>query len=171
MHLHSFFIYINLFIYLFIFGCIGLRLRCWAQASSSCSERGLLFIAVRGLLTVVTSLVAEHGLQASGLQQLWSMGLVAPHVGSSQTRARTHVPCIGRQFLTLAPPGKSRSMCFIENRSVGSGLYMDKTYDMQCSLKTQVNLPFFPLMGIELYLSEQCCHVMLFYQLLSVFIL
>ena len=28
------------------------------------------------------------------------MGLVAPrHVGSSQTRARTHVPCIGRQIL------------------------------------------------------------------------
>ena len=28
------------------------------------------------------------------------MGLVAPrHVGSSQTRARTHVSCIGRQIL------------------------------------------------------------------------
>ena len=28
------------------------------------------------------------------------MGLVAPwHVGSSQTRARTRVPCIGRQIL------------------------------------------------------------------------
>ena len=33
-------------------------------------------------------------------QQLWLMGLVAPwHVGSSQTRARTRVPCIGRQTL------------------------------------------------------------------------
>ena len=33
-------------------------------------------------------------------QQLWLTGLVAPrHVGSSQTRARTHVPCIGRQIL------------------------------------------------------------------------
>ena len=31
-------------------------------------------------------------------QQLWLMGLVAPrHVGSSQTRARTRVPCIGRR--------------------------------------------------------------------------
>ena len=29
------------------------------------------------------------------------MGLVAPwHVGSSRTRARTHVPCIGRRILT-----------------------------------------------------------------------
>ena len=33
-------------------------------------------------------------------QQLWLTGPVAPrHVGSSQTRARTHVPCIGRQTL------------------------------------------------------------------------
>ena len=35
---------------------------------------------------------------ARGLQQLWLTGLVAPrHVGSSQARARTRVPCIGRQ--------------------------------------------------------------------------
>ena len=34
------------------------------------------------------------------VQQLWCMGLVAPrHVGSSQTRDQTHVPCIGRQIL------------------------------------------------------------------------
>ena len=33
-------------------------------------------------------------------QQLWCTGPVAPrHVGSSQTRARTRVPCIGRQIL------------------------------------------------------------------------
>ena len=33
-------------------------------------------------------------------QQLWLTGPAAPrHVGSSQTRARTHVPCIGRQIL------------------------------------------------------------------------
>ena len=33
-------------------------------------------------------------------QQLWLMGPVAPrHVGSSQTRSQTHVPCIGRQIL------------------------------------------------------------------------
>ena len=29
---------------------------------SSCGERGLLFIAVHGLLVAVASLVAEHGL-------------------------------------------------------------------------------------------------------------
>ena len=33
-------------------------------------------------------------------QQLWLTGLVAPrHVGSSQTRAQTRIPCIGRQTL------------------------------------------------------------------------
>ena len=31
---------------------------------------------------------------------MWRTGLVAPrHVGSSRTRARTHVPCIGRRVL------------------------------------------------------------------------
>ena len=33
-----------------------------ARAFSSCCERGLLFVAVHGLLTAVASLVAEHGL-------------------------------------------------------------------------------------------------------------
>ena len=54
-----FFKYINLFIYLFIFVCVGSPL---LRAFSSCGEQGLLFIAVRGLLIAVASLVAEHGL-------------------------------------------------------------------------------------------------------------
>ena len=40
----------------------ALGLRCCARAFSSCGERGLLFVAVRGLLIAVASLVAEHGL-------------------------------------------------------------------------------------------------------------
>ena len=47
------------FIYLFL---AALGLRCCVWAFSSCVERGLLFFAVRGLLIVVASLVAEHGL-------------------------------------------------------------------------------------------------------------
>ena len=39
-----------------------MSLCCCAQALSSCSEQGLLSVTVRGLLTVVASLVAEHGL-------------------------------------------------------------------------------------------------------------
>ena len=40
----------------------ALGLRCCTWAFSTCSELGLLFIAVHGLLIVVASLVAEHGL-------------------------------------------------------------------------------------------------------------
>ena len=47
------------FIYLFL---AVLGLHCCARALSSCGERGLLFVAVRGLLIAVASLVAEHGL-------------------------------------------------------------------------------------------------------------
>ena len=47
------------FIYLFL---AALCLRCCAQAFSSCSEWGLLFVAVCVLLTAVASLVVEHGL-------------------------------------------------------------------------------------------------------------
>ena len=108
--------FINLFICLFL---AALGLRCCAQAFSSCSEQGLLFVVVHRLLIAVASLVAEHGLQACGLQQLqhavsvlvacglsscgsqaqqlWHTGLFAPrHVGSSRIRDQTRVPCIGR---------------------------------------------------------------------------
>ena len=52
-----FFLKIN---YLFILAVLSLR--CCPRAFSGCSERGLLFVAVRGLLIAVASLVAEHGL-------------------------------------------------------------------------------------------------------------
>ena len=47
--------------YLFLI-LVVLGLHCCARAFSSCSERGLLFVAVRGLLIVVAYLVAEHRL-------------------------------------------------------------------------------------------------------------
>ena len=40
----------------------ALGLCCCAWAFSSCGEWGLLFVAVHGLLIVVASLAAEHGL-------------------------------------------------------------------------------------------------------------
>ena len=49
-------------IYLFNLFLSVLGLRCCVRAFSSCGERGLLFVAVRGLLIAVASLVAEHGL-------------------------------------------------------------------------------------------------------------
>ena len=47
---------------LFILFLAVLGLHCCARAFSSCSEWGLLFVAVRRLLIAVASLVAEHGL-------------------------------------------------------------------------------------------------------------
>ena len=51
--------YLFYFIYLFL---SALGLRCCMRAFSSCGERGLLFVVVRGLLIAVASLVAEHRL-------------------------------------------------------------------------------------------------------------
>ena len=50
------------FIFLFYLFLAALVLCCCTQAFSSCGERGLLFVAVRGLLIAVASLVAEHWL-------------------------------------------------------------------------------------------------------------
>ena len=92
-----FYLFIYLFLYLFL---AVLDLRFCARAFSSCGKQGPLFIVVRGPLH-------HRGLSCCGAQapdaqaqQLWLTGLVAPrHVGSSQTRARTRIPCIGRQTL------------------------------------------------------------------------
>ena len=60
-------IYIHTYTYTCFFFLIylylaALGLCCCARSFPSCGERGLLFVAVRGLLIVVASLVAEHGL-------------------------------------------------------------------------------------------------------------
>ena len=57
------------FIYLFM-AVLGLRF--CARAFCSCGERGSLFIAVRGPLTIAASLVAEHKLQMHRLSSCGS---------------------------------------------------------------------------------------------------
>ena len=67
----SFFFFFNFYLFIyFIFGCAGLHF--CARAFSSCGERGPLFIAVRGPLTVAASLVAEHKLQMRRLSSCGS---------------------------------------------------------------------------------------------------
>ena len=116
---------IYVFIYLFM---AALGLCCCAWAFSSCSEWGLLFIAVRRLLIAVASLVAEHGLQAHRLQQLWHMGSVVVAYGLQSAGSvvvvhglscsvacgifprpgfKSMSPALAGGFLTIAPPGKS----------------------------------------------------------------
>ena len=62
------------FIYLFIYLWLSWVFVAAHGLFSSCGEWGLLLVAVRGLLIAVASLVAEHRLQACGLQYLWLTG-------------------------------------------------------------------------------------------------
>ena len=77
----------------------ALGLRCCARAFSSCSEQGLLFVAVRGLLIAVASLVAEHRLQYAGFSSCGARVQLLRGMRSSRTRNQTCVPCIGRWIL------------------------------------------------------------------------
>ena len=50
------------FFFKFLYFLAALGFCCWAQAFSSCGKQGLLFVAARGFLIAVASLVAKHGL-------------------------------------------------------------------------------------------------------------
>ena len=87
-----------LFIYLFIFGCVGSSPLCEGSLqpgqAGATPHRGARAPHHRG--------PSRRGAQApdAQAQQPWPTGPAAPrHVGSSQTRARTRVPCIGRRTL------------------------------------------------------------------------
>ena len=104
---------IYLFIYLFIFGCVGSSVR--ARAFSSCGKRGPLFIAVRGPLfiavrgpfSIAAPPVAGHRLQtrrlsncgsgAQLLRDMWDL----PRPGLEPVS-----PALAGRFSTTAPPGK-----------------------------------------------------------------
>ena len=85
------------FVYLFSLAVLGLR--CCVWAFSGCSERGLLSSCGAQASRGGFSRCRTQAL-GSRAQWLWRTGFVAPwHVGSSQTRDRTHVPCLGRWIL------------------------------------------------------------------------
>ena len=56
------------FLFLNPYPYAALSLHCCTWAFSSCGERGLLFVAMHGLLIAMASLVVEHGLWAHRLQ-------------------------------------------------------------------------------------------------------
>ena len=63
--MYPFFFFEFNFIYLLFLAALAdiiYYLCCCVWAFSSCGERGLLFVAVRGLLMAVASLVVEHRL-------------------------------------------------------------------------------------------------------------
>ena len=100
-------IFLN-FIYLFIYLFLAvLDLRFCARAFSSCSERGPLFIAVPGPLTIVTSLVVEHGLQTHRLSSCGSRTRLLRDMWDLPRPGLEPVsPALAGRFLTTAPPGK-----------------------------------------------------------------
>ena len=91
---------------------------CWVFVSvrglfSSCGKRGPLFIAVRGPLTIVASLVAEHRLQTRRLSSCgsWTQPLCSmwdlPRPGLEPVS-----PALAGRFSTTAPPGKPLLLSF-----------------------------------------------------------
>ena len=93
----------NKFIYLFVYIYFQLHWVLVAARGLSLvmASRGLLFVAVHGLLTAVASLVAEHGLQAHGLQQLWHAGSVVVVHGLSCSAACGIFPDQGSNLCPL----------------------------------------------------------------------
>ena len=84
-----------------------LGLRFCARASCSCGKQGLLFIAVRGPLTIVASLVAEHRLQTRRLSSCGSRAQLLHGMWDLPRPGREPVsPALEGRLPTTAPPGK-----------------------------------------------------------------
>ena len=109
---NSFKVLTPIFFFLIYFGCVGSLFLC----------EGFLQLRRAGA-TLHCGARASHcrGLSCCGAQapdaqaqQLWLTGPVAPrHVGSSQTRARTRVPCIGRRTLNRCTTREALTPIFI----------------------------------------------------------
>ena len=104
-------IYLFLFIYLAVLGLRFVFFFC-ARAFSSCGERGPLFIAVRGPLTIAAFPIAEHKLQ---MRRLSSCGSRAQPLRGMWDLPRPGLepvsPALAGRFSTTAPPGKP--FCFV----------------------------------------------------------
>ena len=114
LHFFFFFRFLN-FIYFWLrWVFIAARGLSLVAASGGCSSLWFAGFSSRWLLLLQSTGSRHTGFSSCGsqaqwlwlagsraqAQQSWRTGLVAPrHVGSSQTRARTSVPCIGRQIL------------------------------------------------------------------------
>ena len=90
-----------------------LGLRFSVRAFSSCGERGPLFIAVRGPLTIAASLVAEHRLQTRRLSSCGSRAqLLCGMWDLPRPGLEPMSPALAGGFSTTAPPGKPHPTFF-----------------------------------------------------------
>ena len=84
-----------------------LGLRFYVRAFSSCGNRGPLFIAVRGPLTVAGSLVVEHRLQMRRLSNCGSRAQLLCGMWDLPRPGHEPVsPALAGRFSTTAPSGK-----------------------------------------------------------------
>ena len=87
-----------------------------ARAFSSCSKWGPLFIAVRGPLAIVTSVVAEHRLQTRRLSNCGSRAQLLRGMWDLHRPGLEPVsPALAGGFSTTAPPGKPIITIFISS--------------------------------------------------------
>ena len=107
-HPHCFLLnYIALQLIFFNLFLAVLGLRFCASAFSSCGERGPLFIAVCGPLTIVASLVAEHRLQTHRLSSCGSRAQLLRSMWDLPRPGLEPVsPALASRFSTTVPPGK-----------------------------------------------------------------
>ena len=84
-----------------------------ARAFSSSGEQGLLFIAVRGPLTITASLVAEHRLQTRRLSSCGSRAQLLRGIWDLPRPGLEPVsPALAGRFSTTTPPGKPQLFIF-----------------------------------------------------------
>ena len=83
------------------------------RAFSSCGKWGPFFIAVRGPLTIVASLVAEHRLQTRRLSNCGSRAQLLRGMWDLPRPGLEPVPpAFAGRFLATAPPGKPPLLTF-----------------------------------------------------------
>ena len=106
------FFFFKLWVYLFIYLFMAvLGLRFCARAFSSCGERGPLFIAVRGPLTIVASPVEKHRLQTRRLSNCGSRAQLLRGMWDLPRPGLEPVcPALAGRLSTTAPPGKPRDL-------------------------------------------------------------
>ena len=91
-----------------------LGLRFCARAFSSCGKWGPLFIMVRGPLTIVASLGAEHRLQTHRLSSCGSRAQLLRSMWDLPRPGLEPVsPALAGRFSTTAPPGNPPRDIFI----------------------------------------------------------
>ena len=104
-----------------------LGLRFCARAFSSCGKWGPLFIAVRGHLTIVASLGAEHRLQTCRLSNCGSRAQLLRGMWDPPRPGLEPVsPALAGRFSTTAPPGKPQSKHFYKEMYIVNQLYFNK---------------------------------------------